>query len=221
MFLDCEFDVNHRDTELHYVGVLLTYETEGAKWEIGNAADGENFPLRHPFLRATAFRENPGVVKVMADDFFLIEPDPADIPHLEITGREPAWSSAAQNAIASVVMNFIDILNDSNAVTVVPIRRGAKNVARRKRQGKRTLPPSDKVVLKLPLRRYVDALKAGGHFAYSYRFWVRGHWRTLRAERYKTKRGTRRWILPYIKGPKGALLIKKLYEMRGESESCR
>jgi len=63
------------------------------------------------------------------------------------------------------------------------------------------------------LRRYISNLKSNGHIDYSHKFWVRGHWRTLKNEkRYKDSVGKKMWIKPFIKG-KGILIDKK-YELK-------
>jgi len=63
---------------------------------------------------------------------------------------------------------------------------------------------------------YVNELNSSGSFEYSHKFWVRGHFRSLRSERYKEKRGIRIWIPPFVKG-KG-ILMGKSYRLRGKNE---
>ena len=109
------------------------------------------------------------------------------------------------------VCNFLDFLNNPEVQTVTVERTEEQNKKRILR-GKHPIPPQIFVNVNGKLKIYLNELQSGGHFNYSHRFWVRGHFRTLRNKvRYKDKVGTKIWIPPYIKG-KG-LLINKVYDV--------
>lgn len=120
-------------------------------------------------------------------------------------------------AIKSMVQNFLDML-DSKDVRISCIdARGPDS--KRVRKGKMPLPPRSIVRMALPLRSYVAELKHGATFSYDHAFWVRGHWRHYRAERYASSGliGTKKYIWPYVKG-KG-LLVRKKYQVEGPEQS--
>lgn len=87
-----------------------------------------------------------------------------------------------------------------------------KQNTKRLSRGKVILYPTTEVRCTGKLKIYLDKIKAGGHLNYSHRFWVRGHWRTLRNEqRYKERAGKKLWIVPYIKGE--GILIDKIIDV--------
>lgn len=103
-------------------------------------------------------------------------------------------------------------------------KRSVKNAERRVKRGDMPLPDHSVVVLKGKILRYVDAhresLEGPG---FDHRFWIRGHWRTHRAERYKTMRGRIIWIEPYLKGKMGEVR-QRTYAVRptkDEERQCR
>jgi len=62
------------------------------------------------------------------------------------------------------------------------------------------------------LKIYLDDIENKGLWHYGYRFWVRGHYRDLIADKWKEKK--RIWIFPFIKGR--GMLIEKEYAVTGE-----
>jgi len=69
------------------------------------------------------------------------------------------------------------------------------------KRGKIPIPTMHIIRLKGKLKQYINTLSSGDCFEYHYRFWVRGHFRTLKDEkRWGSNVGRRIWILPYIKG---------------------
>ena len=105
-----------------------------------------------------------------------------------------------------------DLLNNPEVETIEILRTEEQNKKWNNR-GKLPLPPQIFIKLDGKLKIYLDQLNSGGCFNYSHRFWVRGHFRTLRNPiRYKNKVGSKIWILPYIKGE--GILINKIYEVK-------
>lgn len=110
------------------------------------------------------------------------------------------------NEVKLFVCNFLDFLNNPE-VEIVTVERTKEQNEKRILRGKLPIPPINYIRITGKLKIYLDQLKSGKHFSYSHRFWVRGHFRSLRSEKWKKARGTKIWILPYIKG-KGILINK-------------
>lgn len=118
--------------------------------------------------------------------------------------------------IKQFLFNFLLFLNQPE-VKIKEVERTQKNIERRIRQGKVPLPPKMVISLTGYLNDYInkiEQLERSG-FSYSHRFWVRGHFRTLRSPRWKEKVGMRIWIPPFIKG-QGQLLNKSYSLHRNE-----
>ena len=113
--------------------------------------------------------------------------------------------------IQNFVCNFLDFLNNPE-VEIVEVERDEEQNKKRIARDKIPLPPSFLVQVTGTIKKYIGGLRSSGHFSFSHRFWVRGHFRTLRAERYGDNIGMKRWIFPYIKGE--GILIKKAYNVK-------
>jgi hypothetical protein len=71
------------------------------------------------------------------------------------------------------------------------------------------------VKIENPLRRYIDEfVRMRTRAKYSHKFWVRGHFRHLKADRYHEKKTL--WIVPFIKGQ--GILIQKNYDVEKGKE---
>lgn len=111
-----------------------------------------------------------------------------------------------------VIANWYDLVNDPEVV-IARVGKSPSAAARHMREHG-TPPPLEirRIVLKGELKRVVEAFRIQkGSRRYSHRFYVKGHWREFRAERYKTMRGKRVWVMPYIKGR--GILIRKTYSV--------
>lgn len=110
------------------------------------------------------------------------------------------------------VLNFLNFINNPE-VEQVEANYGKRKNQKRIEKGKTPIPPRSTIKLKGKLRKYIRDLKRNPEsWNYGHRFWVRGHYRTLRdKDRYGDKAGRRIWIPPYIKG-KG-MLYKKTYKI--------
>jgi hypothetical protein len=98
------------------------------------------------------------------------------------------------------ITNFLMFINNPD-VEVVSRRRSAKSMSRRAKQGKFPVRETNRIILRGRIKRYVE--RFGGELlssSFDHRFWVRGHWRTFRASRYRERQGVSIWIEPYIKG---------------------
>lgn len=114
--------------------------------------------------------------------------------------------------LQTFVCNFLDFINNPE-VEIIVVEHSEDQNEKRIARGKQPILSHSLVRVTGKLKIYIDQLEAGGHFKYSHRFWVRGHFRTLRdEERFGQKAGTKIWIVPYIKG--SGILINKNYEVK-------
>jgi len=120
-------------------------------------------------------------------------------------------SSKIKKSLGDFVINFVHFLNNPEIEYLARVRDELSN-AKRVKRGKMSLPSSDLIRVTGELKRYVDNIASEVHDSFSHRFWVRGHFRTLKNPRFKKNVGKRKWILPYIKG-KG-ILIEKTYSVK-------
>lgn len=134
---------------------------------------------------------------------------------------EPQWQDE-RDFLRKFVMNFLDFLNDPD-VEMVKVLRSDKSVRKAIRKHKKLgeIKESNVVTLTGKLKIYVDRLQrhVDEHRHYSYRFWVRGHWRHLTARCWKNKRWLKVFIPPYVKGD-GLLRSKRYYLNRTEEEKA-
>ena len=119
-----------------------------------------------------------------------------------------------EHEIQKIVYNFLCFVNspDIEYITKIDTKRETEI---RTRKGKPPRPTMAIIKLTDPLKRYIYKQKSGIKMIYSHRFWVRGHWRTLRNKKYGQNVGKKLWIKPYVKGD--GLLIPKKYELVGGS----
>jgi hypothetical protein len=116
----------------------------------------------------------------------------------------------SKNFIHKFVLNFLNFINDPE---VEFVRNKSDEVKNRKRINRGQFPNPDFCPIRITgkLKVYLDKV-SDKSFSYSYRFWVRGHFRTLRHPRYGDNVGKRQWIAPQIRG-KG-ILINKRYSIK-------
>lgn len=105
-------------------------------------------------------------------------------------------------------INFINLLNAPNVTTIEIVKDDVQNKKRINR-GKIPIPAQSIIRVTGQLKKYVDKLSADPQWSYNYKFWVRGHFRTLHSEKWGERQGSRTWILPYIKGQ--GMLVEKEY----------
>jgi len=134
-----------------------------------------------------------------------------------LVGGLRTMTSQIRNHCINFVSNFINLLNNPQDIEYITKEYSQGKNKQRMRRGKWIVPNTSVLCPVGDLRRYISDLKSNGTIDYSHKFWVRGHWRTLRDEvRYGDKVGTRMWIKPFIKG-KG-LLIEKKYNVKLKKE---
>jgi hypothetical protein len=107
------------------------------------------------------------------------------------------------------VCNFLDFITQPD-VKLVTVKRTKEQNEKRIKRGRPKIPVQKFVRVDGELKIYLNKLKQQKEmFHFQHKFWVRGHWRTLRNPKWKEKRGTKIWIPPYIKGQ--GMLINKEY----------
>lgn len=111
--------------------------------------------------------------------------------------------------IKEFIINFILFLKDKEVIYITR-ERTEKSRLRRIKNGKIPLPSSRIIKLTGEVKRYVDSIKGAINGKLNHRFWVSGHWRTYKNERYKVK-GKVQWIYPFQKGE--GILVKGTYKV--------
>jgi hypothetical protein len=226
VYIDCEFNLENTTQfggENRYYGVLLT-QAEGAthatatsfmsapiaiKLTEDNTGDPHNleqYTNGKPLLKGVSTRTN------------LKMEHPINVAYPVGTGYEQPgphmsqYARAEWKALQTITLNFLDLLETPDVILVPAHRKGK----RRERLGLSPLPPGDRVVLRPNLVRYLDQMDSEQR-KWSHRWWVRGHFRHFRDERYAAsgKQDTTTWIYPYVKG-EGILVQKKYVMPEGE-----
>jgi len=147
---------------------------------------------------------------------FGIEYNGTDIKehNLQTNDKDLKWNREDAKLIKEAKIlfcNFLDFLNHPEVISIKVERTEEQNKKRIKR-GKPPLPSYNFIKVTGQLKNYVDSLNDGSNFSYSHKFWVRGHFRTLRDnQRYGDKAGTKIWIPPFVKGQ--GMLIEKAYNV--------
>lgn len=113
--------------------------------------------------------------------------------------------------IQNFIINFCLFLKDRE-VNFIERKRNDKGNERRIKNGKLPLPSSKVINVFGDLKRYIDTIDDNSFKGkLSYRFWVCGHWRTYRSEKWKSMQGKIIWIAPFMKGQ--GVLIKNSYRV--------
>ena len=134
-----------------------------------------------------------------------------------VDGSSKRWAKESR-LIKEFVMNCLDFINEPD-VKYVERTRAYSSSSKRMRAGKGLKMPTMVIKITGELRKCLDRIRTGGHFSYSYKFWVRGHWRHFRSDRYIRSglKGQRKWIMPYVKGE--GLLIDKGYKLTRSADA--
>lgn len=129
--------------------------------------------------------------------------------HCQIMGVDPTiehkLSLDGEQKMIRFVGNFLNLLNSDEVETILIEKENLKRISR----GKNPISKIVFVRLKDKIKKYLNKLKSENSFEYNHSFWVRGHWRTFRNEKFKQNVGKIIWILPFIKGD--GILVKKDY----------
>lgn len=146
--------------------------------------------------------------------------DSYNFPMVDDKGEEAlsdVYYTSMRNSkfIKEFIINFILFLKDREVIYVTR-ERSEKSGLRRIKNGKLPLPSSKIIKLTGEIKRYVDSITGTIGSKLSHRFWVCGHWRTYRSERYKNVMGKVKWIYPFKKGE--GMLIKGSYKIQPKDD---
>lgn len=108
------------------------------------------------------------------------------------------------------ICNFLDFLNTPD-VEIKEIVWSEEANKKRIKRGKPPIPTIHNVTVTGKTKEYINNFHTHNKNNYSHKFDVRGHWRTLKSERYGENVGKRIWIPNYIKGD--GIYIKKRYDV--------
>ena len=208
MFLDVEMAKDDCDIGVERIMGMMVTETPIVMQK--EDAKGIKFDKIGMGYRVHYLCEDQG--KYFIDEFKIIIDKDTKIPIFYD-------DKATQKFLQEFVMNLLVFINDRE-IEIVERVRSQKNVDRREREGKMPLPSSSFIRLTGTLKKYMDSVDGslGGH-KYSYKFWVRGHFRYLKADRYKQKKGQWIKIEPFIKGE--GILVKRVYRVTSTKEDER
>lgn len=223
----CFFDVRLGKDDKQYYGLLM-YEayvhpdkTVGGMRALNvplnpeEAAKLENSGRERKIFIQTVFKQGASParmeIKVNLHDTYK------RYPHVVLHGN-PAEQSVEEfedeaGFIRRMAMNILDFIHDPD-VRMIRTQRSDKNLKRhavKNRASVNDMPSLyTRILITGALKQYVQQARAGRQDAhYSHRFYVRGHFRHLVAERYKEARGKTLWIPPYVKGE--GMLVRKSY----------
>lgn len=109
----------------------------------------------------------------------------------------PTSDPELRDFVHKFILNFLNFLHNPE-VEYVEHKRSEGNIQRKMKQGKPIIPSTMTIKLNGKIKEYIDYIGSQGLWHYEHRFWVRGHYRDLKDERYKEKK--RIWIFPFLKG---------------------
>ena len=227
IFLDVEFDSDELEhCENKITGILLK-EMKSISPVYTNFEGLKESHNKKEFVTLTTYGLMAYICGIASDgspftDKFLfpilnksIEPDGEEG---EVHGLKVNYDNKKEaEFVKRFIINFILFLKDREVIYITR-ERSQKNNERRLREGKTILPSSRIIKLTGQLKHYVNSLQDTDFKGkLSYKFWVSGHWRTYRAERYSVMRRNKvQWIEPYKKGQ--GIEVKHIYRIVPDDE---
>jgi hypothetical protein len=207
-FIDVNLEIDEQTT-IH--GILLK-EINHLSWELNPEGKKINYSTS-PSLTAFICKLGGNASTIMECGLEIDEVK--QTKKLEKKLNKELFVFNIEESVQKFVFNFLCFLNDPE-ITYIERKRDTSTNQRRAKQGKIPLPTSNVIQLTGQIKRYVDSISDTSFKGkYSHRFYVRGHFRNLRAERYKEKKMI--WIPPFIKGQIG-LLLPKRYAIKKEGQ---
>jgi len=206
IFIDTK--INLEEIEVFGISLVASKKLEGTKFKIIEDEDYDNFSYfflyKNKNFPNKLFHEY-GVIKTEPELEKKIKDDLKEVASQQEIDFEDIKKLG--DNVRIFIMNFLDLLNEPEVEIVSRRPQEERNIKRISR-GKHPIPIRNFIVLKGKIKDYIEHLDTGKHWAYSHRFWVRGHFRTYADEKYKKARNLTQWILPYVKG-RGLLIDKK------------
>ena len=113
-----------------------------------------------------------------------------------------------EQKIRNFVCCFLDFLNTPD-IEIITHTYNEEDKEKAKKKGKIIKSTNNVVRITGKLKLYLDTIRTHfkGQIDWTHSWWVRGHFKHFRSNRFKNKQGTKTWVYPYIKG-KGALITK-------------
>lgn len=209
---DIDHDILHLPYQLTFINTDFTQGDFNLEENIrfkGLLIISDNYELKESIITSIAFKsDDTRVLNIKLDE------------NLEFTKEENEEYEAAKH-LRDWIINFLYFLNTQKEVEYRQVKRNKKNQRSYERKREKENRPiiDNKVKLDLSgeMKKYINNLRDMKDSHYSHRFWVRGHWRTLRdKEHYGDNAGTRIWIKPYLKGE--GVVVKKDYDVEKNKE---
>lgn len=123
--------------------------------------------------------------------------------------------------VRQLAVNIVDMVEGNDGdLDIVNIEMTRKQNLKRIKRGKLQLPTKIYIKPRSHFRKVLIGFREQGEkLGYGHKFMVRGFWRHYRAERYKEKIGTKKWIKPFWKGQGN--VVSKDYKVKGDSNERR
>jgi hypothetical protein len=236
IFLDVEFESNELEQCENKITGILIKELKSINPIYYSRKDGityaayikENLKDKKEFVALTTYGLMAFVCGISNDGspftdkylFPILNQAPEDVDGKpgEIHGLRTEYDNKKEaEFVKRFIINFVLFLKDREVVYITRHRSDKSNI-RRSKEGRMSLPSSKIIKLTGQLKRYVNSLQDSDFKGkLSYRFWVSGHWRTYKAERYSAMRRNKvQWIEPYKKGQ--GIEVKHIYRLVPEDE---
>jgi hypothetical protein len=207
MFLDVKFTLH----ELKNIGIPEITAT------IGKNNETESFDNIEGILVAKIGLDNEkkevvfSILPGMGTSQFTTDSFVVPIGGEESAFQEYSPKEKHQKFIRDFTINILHLINDPH-VKIVKLQHDDERNEKRLKKNKLPIPTRHIIKLTGELKEYENRLAAMGHiWRYNYSFWVRGHWKHFRSERYVYKKGMKTWTPPYIKGD--GMLVQKKYDV--------
>ena len=205
MFIDAGFTSN----ELQKLGIDIEWDIGGFLVVHQFMYSGDKKPINPPVdadAQAIIF-----YVMIHKGPKIKIEAFVVPITHLDWLKPYKSRNNT-HKFIFEFFTNLLHLMNDPQVKTTY-IERDEKRNRKREQKGKVPIPARNIIKVTGTLKNYINKLESDGDiWHYSHRFWVRGHFKHWKSQRYVNMQGKRTWIPPFVKGE--GILIKKEYEVK-------
>lgn len=120
------------------------------------------------------------------------------VQELNQTKKYDIHDKLIRKKLSEYVLNLLLFLNEPRIVLYVQQENNKKRI----RKGLIPIPSQLRTKIEIGLENYIQKIYFNGqsHSKLGFSFWVRGHWRIFKSERFVNKRGSKTWILPHISG---------------------
>lgn len=108
-----------------------------------------------------------------------------------------------------LIVNFLYLL-ETDEVVIEKEREFSVSQRKKRLMRRKVGAGSVKLVLGEKLRNYISSLNSSHDIQRAH--WVRGHWKHFLGERYKSAKGKKTWVYPFIRGR--GIVRRKLYEVK-------